>query len=123
MTVILAVVWTGAFVATHIPAGKIPPTGTSDVVLHLIGYAVLGMVLLMTLSCRGVSRARAGAVAGVVLPLYAAFDEITQPLVNRSASTVDWAFDCLGAAVAMVAWWSLLALARPRLRRGARPAE
>ena len=42
--------------------------------------------------------------------LYGAFDEITQPLVNRHAAWRDWLADVLGALAAIVIFEAISAL-------------
>ena len=97
----LAVVWVGAFVLTHIPAEKIPELYASDKTLHVVGYAAITGLLWLHLAARGGRRLRRIAVTIVALIIYAAVDESTQPLVNRSASVGDWYADCLGIILAI----------------------
>ncbi len=104
MSILLAAVWISAFTTTHIPPGSVPQAGPSDKTLHAIGYAALSMVLLLTLSSRGIRPIPATALAAGIIPLYAAFDELTQPLVGRVASLSDWAFDCLGLGIGVIVW-------------------
>ena len=40
----------------------------------------------------------------VLMTIYAAVDELTQPLVNRYAAWSDWFADVFGAAAAMLVW-------------------
>ena len=117
MTILLALVWMGAFVLTHIPAGRMPRTHISDKTLHTVGYAALALALLGVLAARGVGRARQLLIAAVALPLYAAMDELTQPLVNRHASMTDWLADLLGVAVGMIVYRACVAVLDRRRRR------
>jgi VanZ family protein len=117
---ILAGTWISAFAATHIPPGSVPQAGPSDGALHAIGYAVLSLVLLLTLSSRGVRWLRAFLLAAGIIPLYAAFDELTQPLVGRVASLSDWAMDCLGLGLGTIVW---LAIPSRRIRPASSPTS
>jgi VanZ family protein len=90
------------FVATHTPPSGMPNIQVSDKLLHFVGYLVLGSLalwqgltpnirpgrktLLMTLFC---------------LAAYAAFDEITQPLVGRACELMDWTADTGGAIMGL----------------------
>jgi hypothetical protein len=40
-----------------------------------------------------------------VLILYGAIEEMTQPLVNRVASIIDWGADALGVTLGLTAYW------------------
>jgi len=108
--VALALTWLGAFVATHIPRGDVPPIGVSDKTLHALGYFVLATLLLLTLAARGAARVRRAALTAAVLAAYAAVDEITQALVNRQPAVDDWLADVLGAAAAIALWEVVLAI-------------
>jgi VanZ family protein len=101
MTLLLALVWAGAFALTHIPAKRMPRTHVSDKTLHVVGYAGLTGLFLPVLAMRGATRGRQLLIAALALPLYAAVDELTQPLVNRHGSLTDWFCDVLGVAVGM----------------------
>ena len=99
-----------AAVATHVPAAHLPRIG-SELILHGIGYLVLGGALWLTL--RGYAAGRRRRIAWTLLAMttYAALDEITQSVFGRSASLVDWAADVVGV-LAAIAMLELLALAR-----------
>jgi len=109
----LIVYWVAAFVGTHVPGHHLPRVGAGDKLLHCWGYTALACLLWVTLLAH--RRARWGVL--VVLPLYAALDEITQPLVGRTASIGDWLADVGGVGLAvLVCEASLLALRRIRAR-------
>jgi len=97
-------VWLLAFVTTHIPAQALPldaPGG--DKALHLNGYLILTALFVVTLKRYGVALWRRVTVALGVMAVYAAFDELTQPLFNRSTSFGDWVADLVGAVTAVLA--------------------
>ena len=52
----------------------------------------------------------------LVMAAYGAFDELTQPLVGRTAAWADWGADVLGAVVAAV-FWPMVNLLVSRIRR------
>lgn len=90
------------FISTHTPAARLPKIYYSDKTLHLIAYAMLGAVFIVGLLMRG-WRLRNIVLAGVIFfPLYGAFDEITQPLVNRTADYRDWRMDMFGSIGAIL---------------------
>jgi len=117
---LLVVLWIAAFVATHLPKRHVPETHVSDRTLHAVGYFLLGGLFLVTLIARGVGRIRRVGIALAVLCAYAAFDEITQPLVSRHASLWDWLADGVGV-VAAVLVCELAAALLKRRPTGARP--
>jgi VanZ family protein len=112
--------WTCAFAATHAPKGTLPSTGLSDPTLHFFGYLVLSGVLLLSAASYGLGRLKGAMAVICTTMIYAAFDEITQPLVNRQASIGDWLADVAGAAAGVgVLEIILLVLAQMALRRKA----
>ena len=84
--------------ATHHPrpAELVGPNAPGDKSLHLIAYTLLGGLVAAAFASRGGWGWRAAAALFVPLALFAAADEITQPLFGRFADGVDWAFDELG---------------------------
>jgi len=101
LTVALAVLWAMAFVATHIPAGRMPSTHVSDRVLHVIGFGGLSTALGVAMLAHRLGRARRALLGLAVLATYAAFDELTQPLVARTASAYDWLANLAGAVLGL----------------------
>ena len=97
------VLWLAALVATHVPAEQVPEVRFSDWTLHALGYLALGSAFWLTLWAHGAGRwKRVMWVLGAMI-VYAALDEITQPLVNRVASLTDWVADAAGAVIALAA--------------------
>ena len=84
--------------ATHHPrpAELVGPNAPGDKSLHLIAYTLLGGLVAAAFASRGGWGWRAAAALFVPLALFAAADEITQPLFGRFADGVDWAIDELG---------------------------
>jgi len=118
LAVLLTVAWVGAFVLTHIPKLKLPEeVHVGDKTLHAVGYAVLAALFLLTRAAYGSSPWRRAILVAVSLAAYGAFDEITQPLVNRTAAMGDWLADLGGAIGAIVAVEILMAITQGR-RKG-----
>jgi VanZ family protein len=101
--------WLGAFAATHIPADHMPSLGESDSTLHMVGYAGLSCLLWFVLIVRGWPLWRRIAMMVIMMPIYGALDEMTQPAFHRSCDIHDWLFDCLGTLASLVIlemlWW------------------
>jgi VanZ family protein len=100
----LAVYWIALFIATHIPIERVPPAATTyDKVAHLVAFAGLGALFAATWEISaGRLNARHLLRAWFVIMLYAAFEESTQPIVNRHASILDWLADAVGAAIGLL---------------------
>ncbi len=90
----------GVLIVTHIPQEYMPrtPQGSYfDKIEHVLAYG--GITLLFMLSLRW--PARPGVLVAVLLGLAAVgvLDEVTQPWVNRIASTGDFIADLVGIVV------------------------
>ena len=109
-------IWLAAFSASHVPQQHVPALHVTDVVLHAVGFFVLASLFSWMLASRGVAPFRRVVAVILVMAAYAAFDELTQPLVNRTAAWGDWTADVLGAAAAAVLW-SVISLIVLRVRR------
>jgi VanZ family protein len=100
----LAGYWLTLFVATHVPHDfpAVPPDRV-DKLVHVAVFAVLGW-LLATAWQRSAGRltARHFLAAWLVIVLYAAADEFSQPWVGRVCSLGDWLADAVGAAVGLI---------------------
>jgi len=110
------VLWLCAFTATHIPINQISLFPSSDKTLHFLGFFGLTAAFLLTLILHGLKPKRRIIVVLVSMILYAAFDELTQPLFNRYAAWGDWLADIAGAAAAVVLL-ELLMVARKKLAK------
>jgi VanZ family protein len=104
------ILWVCAFVVSHFPLEKLPEMPTSDKTLHFAGFFILGAVLLLTLRIYRKARRRRIAFTAISTIVYAAMDEITQPLVNRHADMADFAVDVAGVVAAIVVCESVLRL-------------
>jgi VanZ family protein len=104
--------------ATHHPRPQeligAGPGVPSDKSLHFIAYFVLGVLASATLAAW--RRWTLGDVVGLALGLllFAAADEITQPLFGRFADVADWFADCRGVLAGILAMAAILAALAPR---------
>ena len=74
----------------------------SDKTLHVVAYFLLAGFFLLTLIARGKPRPRRIILVVAVMAVYGAFDELTQPIVNRTAAWGDWFADVAGTILAIV---------------------
>lgn len=84
--------------ATHHPkpenlVGANPP---SDKLLHFLAYGALAGIVSAAVAARGGWSIRTAASALVLLAVFAAADEATQPIFGRAADVFDWAYDEVG---------------------------
>jgi VanZ family protein len=95
----LVAYWVVLLVATHWPLPRpIRGGNIGDKVIHFIAYATLAALLAIELWWRGRSSWPAYLAIFLGLALFGGFDELTQPLVNRSADWLDWYADLIGIA-------------------------
>jgi VanZ family protein len=107
--------WLAIFCVTHYPnAQQITPTflvdTMADKVFHGTAFAGLAMLVAQTIAAHRVTRfddreratTSAALAASALTPLYAAADELTQPLVGRSCEASDLVYDLVGVACGIV---------------------
>ncbi len=95
------VLYTGVLiVATHLPSvgGMIRYPG-ADKVLHVLAYTVLGTLAAAVIGSTRELSLRNLTTLLVVLALFAAADELTQPWFSRQAELGDWIADCVGVGL------------------------
>jgi VanZ family protein len=99
-----------AFAATHTPKADrvLVPSFLSDLAMHFAGYAVLGGLTMWMLSPARRMPLRLMGASCLGLMAYAAFDELTQPLVGRACELGDWVADVLGALAGILVAGALL---------------
>jgi VanZ family protein len=106
----LACYWLALFIGTHIPFERLALNpGRADKFAHVAAFAVLTILLAVTWRhSAGRLHGRQLLWIGAVAILYGAIEETTQPLVNRSASLIDWWADAVGVALGLAIfwWWS-----------------
>lgn len=99
--------WVALAIATHIPPLQ-PPTELphSDKVAHVLSYALLASLLGLAWGREPLSARRVWISVGVIAS-YAAVDELTQPLVGRTADLWDWVADLCGGLLGLSVAWVL----------------
>ena len=103
---------TAMFVGTHMPLDLRGLTlHNNDKLLHFAGYLGLGFLIAWGLALRTGRRPRFW-LAFVAVLLWACVDELTQPLVRRTADVYDWLADAAGCAAGMLAARTLARLFR-----------
>ena len=96
--------WVTALVVSHIPPERLAEGPVGDKWLHFIGFFVLASSFDWTLFAYRHPRPRRIALVASVMALYAAFDEITQPMFNRYGDIMDWYADMVGMIAAVIVW-------------------
>jgi VanZ family protein len=99
---LLAAYWLLLVTATHIP--KVPEPlefRTSDKVQHLVAYATLAVLAAVTWSLAWPFGWRQALVLLALIAAHGVLDEVTQPIVGRTADVLDWFADVTGAALGL----------------------
>jgi VanZ family protein len=96
--------WLTLLVATHLPNDfpAVPSEGV-DKFVHLGAFAALAWLLAMAWQ-RSAGRLGGGHLraAWLLIVIYAAVDELSQPWFGRSCSLSDWLADAAGAALGLI---------------------
>lgn len=100
-TLVFLAITTLWLVGTHVPSPRLPRTPGGDKTAHVVGYALIALSGTWMLRQRGCSRLDAARNILLFCLLLAGIDELTQPLVNRSADWLDWLADLAGALVGL----------------------
>tara|TARA_R110002020_G_scaffold199522_6_gene400987 strand:+ start:1017 stop:1460 length:444 start_codon:yes stop_codon:yes gene_type:complete len=88
-------------VMTHLPVEQLPPTQTSDKLLHFCAYAVQGLLVSFCLIAFRPMRWRNLIYCFLGLCLFAGIDELTQGLVGRFPEWLDWCADIAGISAGL----------------------
>ncbi len=121
LTVLCIIAWIGAFTATHVPLDRVlrdMEFRPSDVWLHMVGYFGLTTIFVLMTIARRWRRYRRLVTVLHVIPIYGVIDELTQPLVGRTAAVTDWLANIAGMILAIALIEGLVAWRR---RRAATP--
>ncbi len=103
-----AAVWAGVILAaTSVPNVPSPPAAGSDKVLHLIAYAILGMLWLRA-GTVGAPGPRTLVLTLAAVAAFAAVDEWHQRFIpTRFADPADWIADVAGATLGIASFAAL----------------
>ena len=97
-------------VGTHWPGGvRAVSMFGWDKILHLLGYAGLAFLLSAYLDLRRFKTASSVPLVLLVVSVYGAFDEITQPYFGRACDYRDWLADFVGGIVGVTCYHLLFA--------------
>ena len=111
--------WLVLFIATTLPAERLPSLGFTDKVSHLIAYFILAVLVYLTLIYQRKFRLlfEKAPIATIIICLfYGALDELHQLLVpGRSAETLDWIADALGTSLGVLVIYFLITKLKYRL--------
>lgn len=109
-------------IATTVPLTDLAaraPALWLDKLVHGLLYLVLGWLVGAALCAMGRRNATAGAIALLVLAVFALLDEVHQRwLPGRVASMGDWVADVVGATIGLTAGMILWNVFRPPKRQG-----
>jgi VanZ family protein len=99
--------WLALFIVTHIPIERLAlHRGSADKFAHVGAFAVLSMLLACTWRLStGRLHLRQLVWVWLIVVLYGAIEETTQPMVNRVASSFDWLADAVGATLGLTVFW------------------
>lgn len=103
-----AIYWLACIYMTHVPH----PPGFTDVVTwdklkHFCGFGLLASLLYLSLWVKGWSPSNTVLALIVVLAIYGALDERTQPWTGRDCDIHDWYADVCGTLFAALCWTTL----------------
>ena len=93
--------WIAIFVATHIPANRLPDVHVSDKTAHFVAFFILAALMYISTRLTNPTRTWLGATVIAIAMIYGAIDELLQPLVGRHGDLDDWLYDVAGATTAV----------------------
>jgi VanZ family protein len=109
--VVVALYWLGMFGGTHWPVPPHAPFGNADKWMHFGAYCGLAFLVSMAIGMRRPVSLAVSLAIVVLLAVYGALDEMTQPIVGRDCDLWDWFADMAGVLVG-IGCFRLAALAR-----------
>jgi VanZ family protein len=114
---VLTVYWALLFVGTHIPRLPTILPLPSDKVMHAGAITMLSFLFALAWSLRRPFGWRQFLAVLAILAVYAAFDEVTQPLMQRTADPLDWIADVAGALGGLASFFCARAIWRRMAQR------
>lgn len=106
----LVLFWVTMFILTHLPKVPSSVTQMGDKTAHFVGYGVLLFGCCLSSASRDNFGLQNALKWNLVVSLYAAFDELTQPIVGRDADLNDWVADTLGGLAGTALFFLLRSL-------------
>jgi len=107
------------FIATTLPAERLPSLGFTDKLDHFIGYFILAFLVNLMLMYQRKSKflfERAPFATVVICLFYGVVDELHQLFIpGRSAETWDWVADALGTLTGVLIVYILMNWLKYRL--------
>lgn len=101
--IVVCLFWSLEFIATHAPISReVEALPGTDKHLHLGAYFVLAALLMFWNGVATAATIRRVVTVVLILAVYAAVDELLQPLFARDADLMDWAADVVGAVAGAV---------------------
>lgn len=108
--VALAGYWTLLFISTHMPAqGIMQRVRANDKVLHVLAFSGLAFLIAWAIPTNKNRLSQNVVIAAAVGVIYGGIDELLQIPVGRTADWYDFAADCFGILVGLIAYTSLRA--------------
>lgn len=91
-----------ALCLTHMPKAPSELEAVGDHTLHIVGYFFYASTIYTAASITWPRLRGLALMVVLVLAVWAAADEITQPMFGRSADVLDWRADMIGVIAAVV---------------------
>lgn len=108
--VVLAMYWTLLFISTHIPVNALMRRiHVSDKILHAVAFSILAFLIAWAIPTNKKRLSQNVVIAAFVGVVYGGMDELLQIPVGRTADWNDFAADCVGILLGLIAYTSLRA--------------
>ena len=121
LRIITATFWIICVILTHLPAPpEFLPAAEHDKIRHYLGFGLLAGILYLTIAAARPLHSPPTILRSIairvmlILMIYAAVDEVTQPPFGRTCDLLDWTADIAGAATAVIILEPLYLLHRKR---------
>lgn len=102
----LVIYWVVLFIATSIPADRMPSVGVGDKFSHFFAYLVLSALMFLAFSFQEkykILKNYPAAMSALIASVYGIFDEFHQMFIpGRSAELLDLVADILGAIAGVI---------------------
>ncbi len=106
--------WLVLFICTHLPPSALPPLRVNDKLIHACAFAGLAFLIAWAVPTKKTHLHYNTVIAALIAIVYAAFDELLQIPVGRTADWLDFSADCFGILIGIIFY----TLARAALLKG-----